>query len=159
MTFSYQPMPREEAEKQRFNLLDDGVYKSVVVKATPKISQAGNQMVELQLSVYGKNGQEHIIFDFLVLSQNMMWKTIHFCDASGLSTEYDDGKFSPELCLKKHVNVKIGKQSGKVIPIDKLNGKPIGAKYPDKNSVEDYVNPEDLERFNDFKDDGIPSTF
>ncbi len=33
----------------------------------------------------------------------------------------------------------IGVEDGNEIPVDKLNGKAVGSKYPSKNKVEDYV--------------------
>jgi hypothetical protein len=44
-----------------------------------------------------------------------------------------------DLMIGKRLRVKIGIEAGNEIPADKLNGKPVGSKYPDKNKVEDYI--------------------
>jgi hypothetical protein len=60
----------------------------------------------------------------------------------------------------RNVRVILGTQIGNEIPADKLNGKPPGSRYPDKNVVQDYVKKADQKAVSkpvdDFQDDLIP---
>lgn len=142
MSFMYEPVTKEQAERERYSLLEDGTYDAHVEKATAKVSSSGNNMIELVLAVYDKNGVSHSIFDFLVFTPSMAWRVIHFCESAGLMKEYEDKKFHPDLLIGRNVSVKIIKKKGNEIPEDKLNGKAPGARYPDKNGIEDYVKKE-----------------
>lgn len=139
MSYDYEPMSEEEATKARYQLLPDGIYEAYVINSTPSESNSGNSMATLNLLVYDENGKEHAKTDFLVFTQNMMWKIKHFCDSAGLQKEYEGKKFHPDMAKNMNVFVKITSQTGKEIPLDKLKGKPVGSVYPDKNIIEDYV--------------------
>lgn len=142
--FDYEVMTEQDAMKERYQLMADGEYDAVVDKAEAKISaNSGNPMMEIHLSVYDENGKSHDVRDFLVFTKNMMWKAIHCADSAGLLKEYEEKKFSPELIQYRRVRVKIITQQGSEIPCDKLKGKQPGSRYPDKNSVDDYVKKED----------------
>lgn len=155
----YKAMSEEDVMKARFNLLEDGEYDAVVKVATPSMSKSQNAMADMTLAVFDKMGNAHDIRDFLVFTPNMLWKVKHFCDSAGLEQLYLDEKFTPEHAANQHVRVKVKTQQGNEIPFDKLNGKPVGSKYPDKNVIEDYVigksnvigKPED-----EFINDAIP---
>lgn len=135
----YRPLNEEEALKARFNLLDDGEYDAIVKIATRKISNSGNVMGELVVSVFDTNGEAHSIVDYLVFTSKMLWKTLHFCKSAGQEDIYNSGEFTPELAEGQRVRVVVGKKQGNEIPPDKLNGKPLGTRYPEKNVVQDYV--------------------
>lgn len=137
--FNYDPVNRDQAEKDRYSLLDDGDYFAVIKKSEAKISSTKNHMLELDLDVYDINGRPHSLKDFLVFSQKMMWKVIHCADATGLTKEYEEKKFHPSMLPGKNVRVRVKTQKGGDIAEDKLKGKPLGSKYPDKNVVEDYL--------------------
>ena len=160
--FTYDPMTEEQAMKERYQLLEDGVYSALVVKAEARPSSKGNPMIVLDLSVYDKNGKPHDVQDYLVFTNQMMWKTIHCADSAGLAKEYDEKKFCPEIIEGKNVMVKIITKIGNPIPPDKLNGKPPGSCYPNKNAVEDYIKKADQPASvapapaADFPDDDIP---
>ena len=57
----------------------------------------------------------------------------------GIQKEYAEGKLCSQVAINKTVKVKITVEQGSEIPQDKLKGKPMGSKYPDKNKVEDYL--------------------
>lgn len=138
--FDYEVMTEQDAMKERFQLMKDGEYDAVVDKAEARISaNSGNPMMELNLTVYDEEGKPHQIRDFLVFTKNMMWKAIHCADSADLTKEYEEKKFCPELIQGKGVRIKVSTQEGSVIPQDKLKGKAIGSRYPDKNVVDDYV--------------------
>jgi hypothetical protein len=52
---------------------------------------------------------------------------------------YSSGHFCSAELKDKRVRVKVGTEDGNEIPVDKLNGKSFGSKYPSKNKIEDYL--------------------
>jgi hypothetical protein len=96
-------------------------------------------MMDMTVSVYDENGKAHDVRDFLVFTKQMMWKIVHFADSAGIVKEYEAGTLCSETAIGKRVRVKINVEEGSEIPQDKLKGKSLGSKYPDKNKVEDYV--------------------
>jgi hypothetical protein len=135
----YKPMSEEEAQKARFSLMNEGEYEGIVTKWEAQISASGNKMAVIFISIMDSDGLSHSIRDYLVYSPNMMWKIKHAAESAGLGSEFEAGKFMPSLLVSRSVTVKIKIDPGKEIPADKLNGKPAGSKYPDKNAIEDYV--------------------
>ena len=88
MSFDYDVMSEEEAQKAReFQLLPDGIYDFAVMESKFKYSGAGNPMIELKLRIV-HDGDEYHVFDNLIGTKNMAWKTKHFCEAAGLEKEY-----------------------------------------------------------------------
>jgi len=100
-------------------------------------------MMDITLQVFDEAGKARDVRDFLVFTKTMMWKVIHFADSAGLLKEYEEGKLCSESAIGNRVRVKITVEEGSEIPQDKLKGKPVGSKYPDKNKVEDYVKKDD----------------
>lgn len=152
--FSYTPVSREEAEKEsQFPLMEPGIYNFTTVSATFEISKPkldkktgetipGNPMIKLQHVVWDGEGKEHTVYDYLISTKKMAWKTIQYCDAVGLSKVYDEGKFNEHSCQGKSGKVSIIIQAGQA--------KEGGGFYKDKNSVEFYVKDESPEQpFND----------
>lgn len=137
--FNYNPMSKDEAEKERFSLIDDGDYPAFIKSATAKISSSNNPMIEVDLDVFDIQGKPHSIRDYWVFSPKMMWKVIHGTESCGLLKEYEEKKFHPSMLPGKNTRVRIKTQKGAPIPSDKLKGKPEGSVYPDKNVVEDYL--------------------
>jgi hypothetical protein len=43
------------------------------------------------------------------------------------------------MAAKRHVKVRLRRKLGDEIPMDRLDGKPLGSRYPDKNIIEDYL--------------------
>lgn len=138
MSYSFNPMTDEELEKS--TLLEDGVYNFEVTKAERQTSRSNNPMAKLSLKVWDKNGEVRFVYDYLVFSNvNLCIKKVkHFCDSVGLSEAYKKGELPEELenyCGK----VEVKAEEGQLIPEDKLNGKPLGSRYPAKNVVVDYI--------------------
>lgn len=130
--FTYEPLTQEQCEKENsFPLMEPGTYNFQVLESKYKLSKTGNNMIELILTVWDNNGKEFHIYDYLVATPKMMWKTLHFCKAVGLEQEYLGKKFNEDLCINRSGKVDIIYQAGQ--------SNPNGGKYPDKNGVEDYV--------------------
>jgi hypothetical protein len=117
------------------DMFPPGTYEAVVGRAEEKTSQAGNEMIELVLRVYGPDGATIPVYDYLISADSSAWKIRHFCKSAGL--DYEKGDLSTGECDGQNVRVILA------ITKDK-NGK-----YPDKNTVKDY-----LERNGNAKDGG-----
>ena len=141
--FAYSVMSEQEAIEERFNLLKEGEYDAVIVNSQDKVSvNSGNPMMDMTVQVYDETGKARDVRDFLVFTKSMMWKVIHFADSAGLLKAYEEGKLCSDTVKDNRVRVKITVEKGGEIPQDKLNGKPPGSKYPDKNKIEDYIKKE-----------------
>lgn len=140
MSFQYDVLSEQEAMAERFQLLKEGEYDAVISESTDKVSaNSGNPMMDMTIKVYDASGTAHEVRDFLVFTKKMMWKVVHFAESAGISRIYESGKLCSDNVINCRVKVKIGVEEGKEIPAEKLNGKPAGAKYSDKNKVEDYI--------------------
>ncbi len=138
--FQYDVMSEQEAMAERFQLMKEGIYDGVITESQDKSSaSSGNPMMDMTVTVYDENGKTHDVRDFLVFTKQMMWKVVHFAESANILKEYEAGKLCSEVAINKTVQVKIVVESGSEIPQDKLKGKPLGSKYPDKNKVEDYI--------------------
>lgn len=159
--FSYQVMNEQEAMQERFHLLKEGEYDAVITSSADKSSSSGNPMMDMTVTVFDEEGREHPVRDFLVFTNTMMWKVIHFADSAGILKDYEEGKLCSEKAIDCRVRVKVNIEEGNEIPEDRLKGKPLGSKYPDKNKIEDYIKRRDQKATskNDddpFEDDTIP---
>ena len=135
----YKAMSEEDVMKARFDLLEDGDYDAVVKSSVESMSRSNNVMADMSVAVYDKAGNAHDIRDFLVFTAKMLWKIKHFCDSSGQQKLYEEEKFTPLDAANQSVRVRVRTQKGNEIPFEKLNGKPVGSCYPDKNVIEDYL--------------------
>ncbi|HEY2811777.1 MAG TPA: hypothetical protein VGJ00_10375 [Rhabdochlamydiaceae bacterium] len=154
--FNYQVFTEAQAMQERYNLLKEGIYDAVINFSTDKTSSSGNPMMDMTLAVYDDNGMEHNVRDFLVFTPKMMWKVVHCAESANVVKEYEEQKFCSDIVVGKRVKVKVTVEEGSPIPDDKLNGKPVGTKYPDKNKIDDYIKDgQVLQNGNGFVDDDI----
>ena len=138
--FNYDPMSEEEAQRERYKMLEDGIYKGVIESAKVEAAKStGNPQIVLGLRVWDRDGNPKELKDWVTLSRNMIWKLRHLCESCGLIKEFEDKTFKPDLCEGKSVMVKIKMRPASEIPFDKLNGKEPGSMYPAKNVIDDYV--------------------
>ncbi len=133
MSFNFNPMTEEQIDDSNsVELIEEGIYTFEVLKSTKKISKSFNQMAEIKINIWDKEGKIHVIFDYLVFSKVPLniRKIKHFCDATGLQEEYKKGEIPEDL---SHL-------SGKVyIGIREEQPKESGGFYPKKNIVLDYI--------------------
>lgn len=145
ISFKYEPLTDQQIQElsgrdKEFPLLPEGDYDFTVTKATLKMSNTGvnsdpnkpsNPMIALNLTFWDKSGKEYFVYDNLIGTKSMTWKTKQFCDSTGLSTEYEQEKFNETYCEgrsgKAHVGIKKG---------DKKDN---GTSYKDKNEVKKYL--------------------
>lgn len=132
MDFNAQQM-REDA------LLKEGRYKFTVLDAREKRSSAGNDMLNLKLSLE-VNGRRIVFFDSLILTPKMFWKVEHFCKAVGMAEKIDEGRLMAQDCSNKEGYVDIIQRSN-----------PQTGEL--ENQAKDYIKPEEAEAKEMFDDD------
>lgn len=125
----FKPMTEAAADTQAsaFRLWPRGIYDFEVSEAKDRISASGNAMIELNLTVYNKEGHTRKVYDYLIDSEKTGYKVRHFASSVGMTKEYEAGELDAEALIGK---------SGKLqLYIKKDKEK----HFPDKNSVSDYV--------------------
>ena len=105
-------------------MLQPGQYAAVVKNATDKVSKSGNDMIELIVTVYGTNGTQVDVFDYLLSTDQWQWKVRHFCESAGI--DYAKGELTSDECVDQNVKVNVAIDKGK-------DG------YADKNKIADYL--------------------
>lgn len=143
MSFLFTPLSDEQIRKlQNPGLIAEGIYSFIVREAEQTHSKTGSQMLKLRLGVFDANKAEHSILDWLVITDQMMFKLKSFCEAVGLLDKYEAGIIGAVDCLNRQGRVKIGVQKGN--PKDDGSGF-----FPDKNTVKAYLKPDGKETFVD----------
>lgn len=138
--FKFSPKSDEDLEKS--GLLDDGIYDFEVIFFEERMSKKGNPMVEIKLKIWGKDGIEKIISDFLIDIPGMAFKIKKFLYSIGLYKDYKLGYMTAENCLSKTGKADITAQKGK----QKENSNEF---YPDRNVVKNYIETESNSYFDD----------
>lgn len=123
---SFTPKSKEETQRKEFPLLPKGEYDFEVISSKEKTSKAGNPMFEINLKVFGPDGQHQRLFDYLLLDDSGQWKLRHFCEATGMLDRYESGDLDE------------GELEGQVGRV-KIKIQPAKDGYPEKNAVEDYI--------------------
>lgn len=132
------PKSRDEIEKDaderkremnRKSLLKPGIYDFEVMLAEETTSRAGNAMIKLKVRVFHDGGEAHL-YDYLVSTQ--VEKLCAFCDAVGLSKEYDAGDVKSDDMEGRSGRAKIGIEDEK----PKEDGE---GNWPAKNKIKDYL--------------------
>lgn len=133
MSLNFKPKTEEELSAE--GLLPPGIYSFEVVKGEDKNSSAGNPMIVLDIKVFDSSGEAFYLKDYLL--EKFAFKLRHFCSVTNLMDNYQQGTLSGKDCEGRTGHAKIAIEKGK--PKDKAN--PDGEKYPDRNSIKDYVPP------------------
>jgi len=116
--------PKTEDELARESLLPDGIYPFEVLLAADEFSKAGNEMIKLKLNVFGPDGEQVHVYDYLL--EKLAYKLRHFADTTGLLGDYERGELTAFSCM--------GKTGYAKIVLEAANGG-----YSAKNVVKDYV--------------------
>lgn len=114
------------SEQDAAGCLPKGEYEAVVANATEKTSKKGNPMIEVDLTVFGPEGKEVNVRDWLVGSDGGQYKIQRFCKSADLWGTYEAGELSADSCKGVPVTVKLGIEEG-------------DGEYPPRNSVKDYM--------------------
>jgi len=116
--------PKTEKELTEENLFPKGVYPFEIIKSEDKTSSKGNEMIVLNLRVF--HGERSMFCNDYLL-EAFGFKLRHAAVTLGLSATYDDGVISAADFTGKSGWAKVGIEEDK------------SGKYPDKNSILDYV--------------------
>lgn len=122
--------PKTENEVAGAGLFPKGTYDFEVAEAADKVSSKGNDMTELVVRVFDKDGKNKKVFDWLVDTEGGAYKIRHFAEASGMLAEYEKGELMAEDMIGKTGRCEI------IIQKDKTGA------YPDKNAITDYLKGE-----------------
>lgn len=118
-----QPKTQQELDEEK--LLPAGEYAFTISGAEEKVSKKGNDMIVLTVRVFKPDGSFVLVTDYL--TDAMMYKILHLCEAVGLSDKYDSGLLEPEDFIGKEGLLKLKIQ------------KDTTGDYPDKNTIADYA--------------------
>lgn len=132
MDFNAQQM-REDA------LLKEGRYKFTVLDAREKRSSAGNDMINLKLSLE-VDARRVVFFDSLIMLPKMFWKFEHFCKATGMPEKIEEGRIMASECIGKEGYIDIIQKA------DNQTGELI-------NQAKDYISVIEQETKETFDDD------
>lgn len=113
----FTPVTEEDAA----GCLPKGEYDAVVAKATEKRSQAGNDMIELDLTVYGEFGTEVSVRDWILAGEKGARKLQGFCKCAGLWDTYLAGELTPDSCLNRNLVVGIKIEDGDFGPQNRVS--------------------------------------
>lgn len=121
--------PKSKEELETMTILQPGIYRFKVNAAKDKVSRNGNEMIELTLQVEDREGNNTLVFDYLL--EAMMYKLFSFCEATGMEGKYHNGTLTAQDC--------IGKSAGVELTLRKGEPNPSGGMYADKNEVKKYI--------------------
>lgn len=122
----FTPISEQEAASQSSSLWKAGVYDYEVRNAEDKTSSGGNEMTALEVWVYDQSGGRRLVFDYLVASENTVWKIRRFAESCGLLDQFDKGVLEAADCEGR---------TGRC----KLAVAPAKDGYEAKNVIRDYI--------------------
>jgi hypothetical protein len=133
MSFTYKVFETEEEaiKAKQFPMLEYGEYDFMCVEADYKVSQNGNPMIALKLKIEWDD-KEFFVYGNLIGTDNMVFMTKHFCEATRLEKEYMQGIFNESYALNKRGRVMIG--------VEDERPNPKGGVWKAKNKIIDFVN-------------------
>jgi hypothetical protein len=121
--------PKTEEELNALTLVPEGIYDFEIIAAHDAISKSGNEMIQLSIHFYDKDGKLKSIDDYLL--EALAYKLRHAAEACGLIEKYKKGELDAEDFIGKTGKFKLGISKGKA--------NPLGGFYRDKNDVKDYI--------------------
>lgn len=108
----FTPMDEKTAEAREFGLLPDGDYDYEVSAAEDCVSQAGNDQIKLELTVFDGESR-HKVWDYLVASDKAAWKIRQFAASCGMLERYECGELEAGNCEGRSGRVSIWTQESK----------------------------------------------
>jgi hypothetical protein len=85
--------------------LPRGRYEAQITDAQPRVSKAGNEMLEVTFKAHGPHGNVVLLRDYLVSSPRAKWKIKQFCKAAGI--DYTKGEIDPEALRGRDMAIQI----------------------------------------------------
>lgn len=120
--------PKSEDQIQAESLLPKGEYDFEVMAGADKVSKSGNEMIVLKVKVFGLDGDEYHIWDYL--TEALPHKLRHAADACRILDKYESGQL-----LARDFEGRTGKCFVDIQSAQ--NG------YAAKNVIKDYVKRSD----------------
>lgn len=145
----FAPFTEEEIEKERNAPREAGVYDFECIECVYGESKSsGNPQFTVKLKCYDRNGSTFTVWDYLQPEGKIRYKLKHFCDAVGLTKQFEKGSLAEFNLINKSGKVELKIQRG-------------NAEFPnDKNTVSDYLSRTNLlgesTISQDFTNDTIP---
>lgn len=128
--------PKTEKELAEDGLIPEGVYPFLCINALDtKSKTSGADMIAIQVRIYGPDGREPVIKDYLL--ESYLRKIFNFAKVTGRSAQYHAGSLCANDCTAAEGFAKVGVERGN--PKKDAGGNPTGEFYPDKNVIKDYV--------------------
>jgi hypothetical protein len=121
--------PKTKEEINESKLYPEGEYSFEVYQVVEAVSKNGNDMLKVMLRVYKPDGTFIFVTDYLM--ESVMYKLLHFCEATGLEDLYHTGTINADDTGV--VQEFTGKTGTLKLGIQK------SADYPDRNVVKDYL--------------------
>ena len=131
--------PKTDQEIEVEGLCPEGWHEAEVTNSEEKISKSGSEMIELRLKVYTPNG-ERTMRDWLLPSFPKKLK--HFCDATGMESQYKLGTLTAADCLGKSVMVEVAHKEGKGEYAGRVNANASDYKKVERGSVANRPAPQ-----------------
>lgn len=117
--------PKTEEQINSENLLPNGIYPFEITAAQDTSSKSGNEMIKLTIKVWDAEGDERLIYDYLL--ESMAFKLRHAAEVCGLIEKYEQGVLTASDFIGKNGAVKISIRKDKT------------GQYKDQNQVVDYI--------------------
>ena len=117
--------PSTEDEVQARAVWGRGLYAFRVVDAEERISEAGNEMIDLKIELHKRDGATKIVHDYLLAKGPAAAKFLHACVVCGVLDKWKAGVVSADDFVGKSGRLKLSIQTRK--------------QWPTKNVVTDYV--------------------
>jgi len=114
-----------------FEIIEFVKFGETILHTKDTLSKKDNEMIQLAVKVFNKEGQSSTIMDYLLDAMPKKIKNAAY--TCGLGDKYESGTLLAEDFIGKTGNLKLGISKGK--PKDDGSGD----NYPDRNSVENYI--------------------
>lgn len=96
------------------SVLEAGIYPAIVIKAEEKTSKkSGNPMLELHLRCLSEEGKTSIVREYLINTQNMIWKIDRLLWATGRNPQSGSSiQIAPHELIGNNIYVRVGIEHG-----------------------------------------------
>ncbi len=134
----------EDERKANERQLTPGSAKFFVKAADFEISTTGNEQIKLILSVTDVAGDNKTMWTYLTNTPKAMYRIQHFCEAVGLSKEFETDELEDYMCLNTEGICILKLQKSK--------------DYGEQTVVSDFAKPDEEsdKDSEEFKDDDVP---
>ena len=124
--------PKSEEQLAEEALLPDGTYDFTIIDTDDKPSKKGNDMITLKLQVFGNDGAQQHIFDYIAIGNHFGERKLrHAANACGLLKQYNSGSLEAKDFQDTSGKILLKQQKGKTdFPLP-------------KNIVSDYLQREE----------------